>query len=93
MCNALEELFCYLIGRLCFQVGVLVSLALMLRAAPATALLLSDSLLRGGSHFSGPTRLPFLLWTLNQAARSAFHRLCMLAFWYKVSLHAVLVPC
>lgn len=49
--------------------GALVSLSLMLRAAPAAALLLSDDLLRGGADFSAPQRMPFLLWTLAQAAR------------------------
>ena len=51
------------------QVGLLVSLSLMLRAMPSVALLLADSLLRGGAEYSSPLRLPFLLWTLGQAAK------------------------
>ena len=55
--------------RLPQQVGLLVSLSLMLRATPGLALLLADGLLRGGAEYSSPLRMPFLLWTLGQAAK------------------------
>ncbi len=58
------------------------SLSLMLRASPAAALLLSDDLLRSGVQFSAPQRLPFLLWTLAQAAKYSLAILsccCLLA--------------
>ena len=44
-------------------------LSLLLRTAPAALLLRSDDLLLGGRKYSGPTRLPLLLWLINQTAR------------------------
>jgi hypothetical protein len=49
-------------------VGLLISLALVQRATPVVALLMSDRLLRGVPHYSGRYRLPFLLWVLSQPA-------------------------
>lgn len=55
--------------------GLLVSVALVLRASPAAAILLSDALVTAGARYSGPQRLPYLLWMLAQAAMCAapFH--------------------
>ena len=44
-------------------------LSLLLRAEPAALLLRSQALLDGGKRFSGPNRLPLLLWLINQTAR------------------------
>ena len=53
------------------------SVALVLRAVPVVALLLSENLLEGNARYSSPQRLPFLLWTLAQAAMCAiFSLLC-----------------
>ena len=51
------------------QVGLLMMLSLLLRAEPAALLLRSQALLDGGKKFSGPNRLPLLLWLINQTAR------------------------
>ena len=44
-------------------------LSLLLRTAPAALLLRSNDLLLGGRKYSGPNRLPLLLWLINQTAR------------------------
>ena len=49
--------------------GLLVSVALVLRAVPVVALLLSENLLEGNARYSSPQRMPFLLWTLGQATK------------------------
>lgn len=51
------------------QVGLLIFLSLLLRAAPAALLLRSQALLLGGKIFSGPGRLHLLLWLINQTVR------------------------
>ena len=51
------------------QVGLLVALALALRAKPAALLLAADHIAAGGSRFCSSGRLPLLLWLLNQAAQ------------------------
>ncbi|EIE26377.1 hypothetical protein COCSUDRAFT_32152, partial [Coccomyxa subellipsoidea C-169] len=70
------------------NVGLLVALALVLRAVPAVAVLLSDSLLQGSTRFSSPQRLPFLLWTLAQAAIGNVS--VGVAVWVRVLLPQVL---
>ena len=47
-------------------------LSLLLRTAPAALLLRSNDLLLGGRKYSGPNRLPLLLWLINQTARWVF---------------------
>ena len=54
------------------QVGLLIMLSLLLRTAPAALLLRSNDLLLGGRKYSGPNRLPLLLWLINQTARWVF---------------------
>ena len=51
------------------QVGVLIALALVLRAQPLLALRLSEKVLSAGPQYTSPQRLPFLLWALSQASR------------------------
>ena len=51
------------------QVGVLVALALVLRAKPLLALRLSEKVLSAGQQYASQQRLPFLLWVLSQASR------------------------
>ena len=53
------------------QVGLLILLSVLLRAVPAALLLRCQALLLGGKKYSSPTRLPLLLWLINQTARWA----------------------
>jgi hypothetical protein len=51
------------------QVGLLVVLALALRANPAALVLDADRLAAGGRRYTAPGRLPLLLWLLAQSAQ------------------------
>lgn len=51
------------------QVGVLIAVALVLRAQPLLALHLSGKVQTAGQRYTSPQRLPFLLWALSQASR------------------------
>lgn len=51
------------------QVGLLVALALALRAKPAALVLDADRLAAGGRRYTAPGRLPLLLWLLSQTAQ------------------------
>ena len=51
------------------QVGLLVVLALALRAKPAALVLDADRLAAGGRRYTAPGRLPLLLWLLAQSAQ------------------------
>ena len=55
------------------QVGLLILLSLLVRTSPAALLLRSEDLLAGGKKYSGPNRLPLLLWLINQTARYVFY--------------------
>ncbi len=54
------------------QVGLLVALALALRAKPAALLLTAGALAVGGRRYTSSGRLPLLLWLLEQAAQCVF---------------------
>lgn len=70
------------------NVGLLVSLALALRAKPAALLLDADRLAAGGRRYSAPGRLPLLLWLLSQAAQGS--EAVAVAVWVRVLLPQVL---
>ncbi|KAL3154375.1 hypothetical protein ABBQ32_013852 [Trebouxia sp. C0010 RCD-2024] len=70
------------------KVGLLIMLSLLLRTTPAALLLRSKDLLLGGKKYSGPNRLPLLLWLINQTARS--NPAMGIAVWLRVLLPQII---
>lgn len=64
------------------QVGLLIMLSLLLRSMPAALLLRSQALLLAGKVYSGPSRLPLLLWLINQTARCAHYLIAVYLYMY-----------
>lgn len=61
----------------CKQVGVLIALAVVLRAKPVLALHVCGKILAAGQQYSSQQRMPFLLWALSQASRYVLHLGCL----------------
>ncbi|BDA41059.1 hypothetical protein COCOBI_01-7140 [Coccomyxa sp. Obi] len=70
------------------NVGLLMSLALVLRALPVVAMMHSETILQDNARYTSPERLPYLLWMLAQAAIGDVS--VGVAVWVRVLLPRVL---
>lgn len=70
------------------KVGLLLSLALLLRAFPAVLPLCSTELHKAGRQYTAPARLPVLLWVLGQGGAAS--PAAAVATWVRVLLPQLL---